>query len=123
MGLQNGESSSLKQKFGMSVLNGLPYLRDTSTSGYYGSEIIVVAEREYSNTAENHQTIVRNRIQEALVLAQYTRTTKKLRSLGKHLSLTLINDRLCSLTFLAYSFYNHASLYKERSICDEEMLR
>ena len=37
--------------------------------------------------------------------------------------LFLINELLYSLTFLSYSFHQPASLYKEWSICDDEMLR
>ena len=67
-GFAKFEPSSVKRNFGTSVLNGVHDLHDTSTFGYYGTKIIGVAERECSNTAENHQTYITNRIHEALVL-------------------------------------------------------
>ena len=66
------ESRSVKRNFSTSVLNGLHDLHDIWTFGYYGSQSIVMAERECSNTAEYHQTFTTNRIHEALVWAQYT---------------------------------------------------
>ena len=99
--------NKVQRNFGTSVLNGLHDLQDISTFVYNGSQIIVVTERECSTTAEDHQTLITTRIHEAPILAQYTRMTKTLRSLGNHPLLTLIN-------------HHPASLYKG---CDEEMLK
>ena len=53
-GFAKFEPNSEKRNFSTSVLNGSHDLHDTSTFGYYGNQIIIVAEREYSNTASNH---------------------------------------------------------------------
>ena len=63
------------------VLNDL---HDISAFGYYGSQIVVVVEKECSKPAENQQTLITNRLQETLVLAQNTQNNEKLRSFGKH---------------------------------------
>ena len=59
-------------------------LHDISAFGYYGSQIVVVVERECSKPAENHQTLITNRLQETLVLTQNTQNNEKLRPFGKH---------------------------------------
>ena len=66
------ESSSVKRNFGTSVSMVLHDLHDISAFGFYGSQIVVVVERECSNPAENQQTLITNRLQETLVLAQKT---------------------------------------------------
>ena len=43
-GFAKFEPSLVRRKFSTSVLNGLHDLHDTSTFGYYGSQIIVVTE-------------------------------------------------------------------------------
>ena len=47
----------------------------------FESELVVVVERECSKLTESHQTLITNRLQETLALAQTHRITKKLRSL------------------------------------------
>ena len=52
-------------------------LHDIFAFGYYGGQIVVVVEREFSWPAENQQTLITNRIQEPLVLAQNTQNNEK----------------------------------------------
>ena len=54
-------------------------LHDISAYGYYGSQIVVVVEREYSKPAENQQTLIMNRLEETLVLAQNTQNNEKIK--------------------------------------------
>ena len=67
-------------------------LHDISAFGYYGSQMVVVVERECSKPAENHQTLITNRLQETLVLAQNTQNNEKIKILWKASLLTLTND-------------------------------
>ena len=48
-------------------------LHDILAFGYYGSQIVVVVERECSKLAENQQTLITSRLQEILVQAQNTK--------------------------------------------------
>ena len=52
-------------------------LHDISAFGYYGSQIVVVVERECSKPAEHQQTLNTNLLQETLVWAQNTKKTRK----------------------------------------------
>ena len=67
-------------------------LHNISAFGYYGSQIVVVAERECSKPAENHQTLITNRLQETLVLAQNTQNNEKIKIFWKASLLILTND-------------------------------
>ena len=67
-------------------------LHDISAFRYYGSQIVVVVERECSKPAENHQTLIANRLQETLVLAQNTQNNEKIKIFWKSSLLTLTND-------------------------------
>ena len=64
-------------------------LHDISAFGYYGSQIVVVVERECSKPAENQQTLIKNRLQETLVLAQNTQNKEKIKILWKTSLMTL----------------------------------
>ena len=44
--------SSVKQNFGLVSLNGLRVLHDISYFEYYGSQILVLVEKEFSQPAE-----------------------------------------------------------------------
>ena len=68
-------------------------LHDISALRYYGSQIVYVVERECSNPAENQQTLITNRLQETLVLAQNTQNNEKIKILWKVSLLTFANDR------------------------------
>ena len=113
----------MKQNFGTSVWMVCTTCTIIAIFGYYRSQIIVVAEREYSKPAENDQTLITNRLQETLFLTQNTKNDEKIKIFGKASLLTLTNDLFYSLTFLTPSLHHPASLYKEGSICNEEMLR
>ena len=63
-----------------------------SAFGYFGSQKVVVVERECSKPAENHQTLITNRILERLVLAQKTQNNEKIKIFWKACILTLTND-------------------------------
>ena len=67
-------------------------LHDISAFGYYGSQIVVVVEREYAKPAENQQTLITNRLQETLVLAQNTQNNEKIKIFWKTFLMTLTND-------------------------------
>ena len=67
-------------------------LHDISAFGYYGSQIVIVVEREYSKPAENQQTLITNRLQETLALAQDTQNNEKIKIFWKPSLLTLTND-------------------------------
>ena len=67
-------------------------LHDISAFGYYGSQMVVAVERECSKLVENHQTLITNRLQETLVLAQNTQNNEKIKILRKASLLTLTND-------------------------------
>ena len=110
----------MKRNFGRSIWMVLHDLHDISAFGYYGSQMVVVVERECSKQAENHQTLITNRLQETLVLAQNTQNNEKIKILWKAYLLTLTNELFCYLTS---SLHHSASLYREGSICEEEILR
>ena len=107
----------MKRNFGTSVWMVLHVLRDISTFGYNGSQIVVVVERQCSKQAENHQTLITNRLQETLVLAQKTENI-----LGS-IPIDLEKWPLYYLTFLTPSLHHPASLYKEGGIYEEEIIR
>ena len=110
----------MKRNFGTSVWMLLHDLHDISAFGYYERQIVVVVERECFKPAENQQTLIMNRLQETLVLAQNTHNIEKIKIFWKASLMTLTNDLFCYLT----SFLHHpASLYREGSICEEEILR
>ena len=67
-------------------------LHDISAFGDYGSQIVVLVQREYSKQAENHQTLITNRLQETLVLAQNTQNNEKIQTFWKATLLTLTNE-------------------------------
>ena len=67
-------------------------LHDISAFGYYGSQIVFVVERECSKPAENQQTLIKNRLQETLVLAQNTQNNETIKIFWKASLLTLTND-------------------------------
>ena len=67
-------------------------LHDISAFGYYGSQIVVVVERECSKPAENQQILITNRLQETLILAQNTQNNEKIKIFWKASLLTLTND-------------------------------
>ena len=90
-GFAKCEPSSVKPNFGTSVWMVLHDLHDISTFGYYGSQIVVVIEKECSKSAENHQIIITNRLQETLVLAQNTQNNKYIKIFRKASLLTLTN--------------------------------
>ena len=95
-------------------------LHDISALGYYGSQKVVVVDRECSKPAENYQTLLSNRLQETLVLAQKTQYNEKIKIFGKASLLTFTNDLFCYLTS---SLHHPASLDREESICKEEISR
>ena len=51
-----------------------------------------MVEREWSKPAENQQTLITNRVQETLVLAQNTQNNEKIKIFWKTSLLTLTND-------------------------------
>ena len=67
-------------------------LHDISAFGYYGSQVVVVVERECSKPAENQQTLMTNRLQETLVHAQNIQNNEKIKIFSKASLLTLPND-------------------------------
>ena len=67
-------------------------LHDISAFGYHGSQIVVVVERECSKPAENQQTLITNRLQETLFLAQNTQNNEIIKIFWKASLLTLTND-------------------------------
>ena len=67
-------------------------LHDISAFAYYGSQIVVVVERECSKPTENQQTSITNRLQETLVLAQNTQNNEKIKFFLKASLMTLTND-------------------------------
>ena len=67
-------------------------LHDISAFRYYGSQIVAVVESECSKLVENQQTLITNRLQETLVLAQNTQNNEKIKIFWKASLLTLIND-------------------------------
>ena len=67
-------------------------LHSISAFGYYESQIVVVVERECSKPAENQQTLITIRLQETVVLAQYTQNNEKIKIFWKASLLTLTND-------------------------------
>ena len=75
-----------------------------SAFGYYGSQMVVVVERECSKPAENHQTLTTNRLQETLVLVQNTQNNEKIKILWKASLLTLTNDLFLLFNVFLTSF-------------------
>ena len=73
------EPSLGKRNFGTLVWMVLYDLHDISTFGYYGSHVVVVVERECFKPAENHQTLITNRLQETLVLAQNAQNNENIK--------------------------------------------
>ena len=67
-------------------------LHNISAFGYNGSQIVVVVEKDCSKPAENQQTLITNRLQETLVLAQNTQNNEKIKIFSKASLLTLTND-------------------------------
>ena len=67
-------------------------VHDISAFGYHGSQIVVVVDRECAKPAENQQTLITNRRQETLVLAQNTQNNKKIKIVGKASLLTMTSD-------------------------------
>ena len=67
-------------------------LHDISAFRYYGSQIVVLVERECSKLAENQQISITNLLQETLVQAQNTQNNEKIKILWKASLLTLTND-------------------------------
>ena len=63
-------------------------LHGSSAFGYYGSQIVVVVVRDCSKPAENQQTLITIRLQEALVLAQNTKNNEKINTFWKASLLT-----------------------------------
>ena len=106
----------MKRNFGTSVWMVLHDLNDISAFGYYGSQKVVVAEREYSKPAENQQTFITNRLQETLVLAQNTQNNGKIK---RH----PYWPWQMTFCYLTSSLHHPASLYREGSIYEEEILR
>ena len=84
-GFAKFEASSVKRNFGTSVRIVLHDLHGISAFGYYGSQIVHVVERKCSKLAENQQTLITNRLQETLVLAQNTQNNEKIKIFEKHL--------------------------------------
>ena len=78
-------------------------LHDISAFGYYGSQVVVVVERECSKPAENQQTLMTNRLQETLVHAQNIQNNEKIKIFSKASLLTLPNDLFLFNVFLASS--------------------
>ena len=91
MGFAKFEPSSVKRNFGTSVWMVLHGLHDISAFGYHGSQKVVVVEREYSKPAENQRTLITNRLQETLVLAQNTQNNEKIKIFWKASLLTFTN--------------------------------
>ena len=91
-GFTKFELSPVKQNFCTSVWIVLHELHDISAFGYHGSQIVIVVERECYKQAENQQTLITNRQQETLVLAQNTQNNEKIKSFWKASLLTLTND-------------------------------
>ena len=73
-------------------LNGLHALYDISILGYYGNQIIVVMSIKCYKPAKTHQTLLTNRLQETLTLAQYTQNDENIKLFGKSSPFTLKND-------------------------------
>ena len=97
-GFAKFQSKSIKRNFGTSVWMVLHDLHAISAFGYYGSPIAVVVERECSKPAEYQQTLVTNRLQETLVLAQNTQNNEKIKIFWKTSLMTLTNDLFCYVT-------------------------
>ena len=84
----------MKRNFGTSVWIVLHDLHDISAFGYFGSQIVVVVKRKCSKPSENKQTLITNRLQETLVLAQNTQNNENIKICWKASLLTLTNDLL-----------------------------
>ena len=84
------EQSSVKRNIGASVWMVLHDLHDISAFVYYGSKKVVLVERECSKPAEKQQTLITNRLQETLVLAQNTQNNEKIKIFWKTSLLTFL---------------------------------
>ena len=84
---------------------------------------LVVVERKCFKQVANHSTFITNRLEETLVLTKNIQNDENIKNFWIASLLTLTNDPFCSLTFSTHSLHHTASLYKERSICDDETLR
>ena len=109
----------MKRNFGTSVWMVLHDFHDISAFGYHGSQIVVVVEKECSKLTENQQTLITNRLQETLVLAQKHKIKKNKYCL-ENIPIDLDKWPFCYLTF---SLQHPALLYREESICEEDILR
>ena len=95
-GFAKFEPRSVKRIFGTSVWMVLHDLHDISAFVYYGSQIVVVVERECSKSAENQQILIKNRLQETLVLVQNIQNNDKIKIFWKSSLKTLTNDLFVS---------------------------
>ena len=75
-------------------LNGLNDLRDTSNE----SQIIGVVDRECSKTVQNQQTLITNRLHEALILTLYTQNDDDNKLFGKASLSDIVKLPLCPST-------------------------
>ena len=100
-------------------LNGFARLVRYLSFWVLWKSIVIVVEREWVKQAENQQTLITNRLQETLVLAQNTQNNEKNKIFWKASLLTLTND----LFYLTSTWHHPASLYREGSICEEDILR
>ena len=83
--------------------------------GTMEAQIVVVVERECSKPAENQQTLITNRLQETLVLAQNTQNNEKNKDILESIPIDLDKWLFCYSTS---SFHHPAYLYREGSICE-----
>ena len=110
----------MKRNFGTSVWMVLHDLHDISAFWYYGSQIVVAVEGQCVKPAENQQTLITNRLQETLVLAQNTQHNEKIKIILESIPIDLDKWPFCYLTS---SLHRPASLYREGSIYEEDILR
>ena len=75
-GFAKFEPSSVKRNFGTSIWMVLHDLHDISAFGYYGSQMVDVVETECSKPAENHQTLIKNLLQETHPGTKHTKLRK-----------------------------------------------
>ena len=90
--------------------------------GTMETKIVVVVEREcvLNKRKIKKENLRTNRLQETLVLAQNTQNNEKIKILWKASLLTLTNDLFC---FITSFLHQPASLYREGSIREENILR
>ena len=114
----------MKRNFGLVSLNGLHVLHEILTFEYYGSHIMVVVQRECSKPAENTSNFINNE-PPTEITNPCTIHTNRRKHYGVWESFPIDLDKwpFWSLTFLASSLHRPASLYKEKFICNEEMLK